>query len=45
MKKEEFEQTLQNEPVLILDIREAEEIWKDSSIPNTQQWVKYSPKR
>jgi len=37
MKKEEFEQTLQNEPnVLILDIREAEEVWKDSSIPNTK---------
>ena len=37
MKKEEFEQTLQNEPnVLILDIREAEELWEDSTIPGTQ---------
>lgn len=37
MKKEEFEQILQNEPnVLILDIREAEELWEDSTIPGTQ---------
>lgn len=37
MKKEEFEELLHNGPnVLFLDIREAEELWEDSSIPGTQ---------